>query len=182
VFAMIEIERYEELVPIPEERVGYLKKNLKPISRRLKLALEIDSDCVLHAQGESIDIYFGKKVLVALAFGFGMREAFGLLSDNKQLIVADIGELVPRQSIERVLGRIIGEEGKTKALIQKITHCKLDVVGQKVGIICTYEMREPLAKAISMLVNGAKQGHVYTYLERCSREQKIDQMLHPYIK
>ncbi|MHA2206644.1 MAG: KH domain-containing protein, partial [Candidatus Thorarchaeota archaeon] len=72
--------------------------------------------------------------------------------------------------LKRVAGRIIGENGRTRRVIEQTTECKISVYGHTVSIIGIDPGLEYASRAISMIIGGAPHGAVYKYLEKSRRD------------
>jgi ribosomal RNA assembly protein len=72
--------------------------------------------------------------------------------------------------LKRVAGRIIGEGGRTRRVIETITESKICVYGHTVAIIGADPGIEYASRAVGMLIEGAPHGIVYRYLEKMRRE------------
>jgi ribosomal RNA assembly protein len=74
--------------------------------------------------------------------------------------------------LRRVKGRIIGQNGKTRLIIEELTECNVAVFGHTVSMIGTIEQVEVAREAIQMLVRGSLHSTVYRFLHRKRRELK----------
>lgn len=104
----------------------------------------------------------------AIARGFSPERAFRLFSDGQMLEVIDLKELLgdSRNQLIRVKGRVIGEKGKTRRIIESLTDAYVSVYGHTVALIGEYEEVRVAKEAIEMLLKGMQHGTVYRFLNR----------------
>jgi ribosomal RNA assembly protein len=113
-------------------------------------------------------------MIKAIGRGFTPNKAFSLLNEDYDLLIIDLEEYVGRSknAQSRVKGRIIGKDGKSRALIEELTECLLSIYGSTVGIIGPFD-RIPVAKeAIEMLIDGSFHKTVWNYLYAYRRKLK----------
>jgi len=110
----------------------------------------------------------------AMGRGFSPEKAFRLLSDNQIIEVIDLKEIVgdSRNALVRVKGRIIGENGKTRRLIEGLTGCYVSVYGHTVALIGDYDEMRVAKDAIELLLKGCQHGTVYRFLNKEHLELK----------
>lgn len=166
-----------ELVKIPAERVRVLRGNAdetrKMLEEKLKVRISTGSEGEVELNGESIDEFFAKDIIRAIGRGFGINTALKLLEEEYALRIINLREFGrSKKDIIRIKGRIIGERGRTKKIIEEIAEAELSIYGHTVGIIATVETIEIAVNAVSKLIEGAKHSAVYSYLERARRKLK----------
>ena len=159
-----------DFVSIPEERMKILRANKKLIDRleslvdvkiRLGEDVEIDSD-------DSLLVMCVKRVIKAFGRGFNFEDALLLLDDEYLLEIVDIKQFVgkSRSRMAELRGRVIGANGKTKNIIERLTDVKISVYGKTVGIIGRWASVQNAREAIEMILQGRKHGSVYRFLEQ----------------
>lgn len=170
---------------IPTERVGVLigpngvtKKNIED---KLLVELQIDSKeggvtITLSEKATDPSLLFkAKDVVTALGRGFSPEHAFRLIRDEEAILdLIDLRTAFGRSEtdIQRVKGRIIGMNGKTRKIIEELTDVNVAVYGHTVSIIGTIEQADAAREAIQMLVRGSMHATVYRFLHRKRRELK----------
>jgi len=172
-------------IKIPTERVGVLigpeGKNKKHIEERLSVFLKIDSaagDVTIELTEKAPDpssLFKAKDVVTALGRGFSPEHAFRLIRDEEALLdVIDLRAVYGKSDadIKRVSGRIIGMNGKTRAIIEELTDTNVAVYGHTVSIIGNMDQAEIAREAIQMLVRGSEHSTVYRFLHRKRRDLK----------
>lgn len=157
---------------------GKVKEN---IERELGVELNIDSETgnveiALKSETQDPSMLFrAKEVVTAIGRGFSPDRAFRLLRDeDAALEVIDLRELFGQSlsDLQRIKGRIIGEGGKTRRIIEELTEADLSVHGHTVSIIADSDQMEVAREAVQMLLRGSQHSTVYRYLHRKRRELK----------
>ena len=113
-----------------------------------------------------------RDIIRAMARGFSPKNAFSLIDDDMQLLVISLREVVgsSQNQMKRVAGRIIGENGRTRRVIEQTTETKVTVYGKTVSIIGMSPGLDYARRAIDMLIAGAPHSAVYSRLESMRRE------------
>lgn len=164
-------------VRIPQDRIGSLigpKGSIKQLIEELSTAtLDIDSESgnvqVLSPE-DPIRGMRAVDVISAIGRGFSPERAVRLFDDDLLIFeVIDIPANTPKM-LTRIRGRIIGSGGKTRVLIENITHVSLSVYGKTVAIIGYPEQTHVAKTAIGMLIEGAPHSSVYGFMEKKRRE------------
>ncbi|MCX6803135.1 MAG: KH domain-containing protein [Candidatus Diapherotrites archaeon] len=168
----------EEIIKIPEERVGVLigpKGSVKrKIQAKTKTKLEVDSpsgEVIVSGEGES---YFkAHDIVKAIGRGFSPERAFTLLKDDYLLKVVDIAEFAGKNPSNQKAkkGRVIGKEGFARIEIEKKTHCLVSVYGKTIAIIGLADEIESAISAVEMLLEGAKHETMEHFLHGGRRER-----------
>jgi ribosomal RNA assembly protein len=179
------VARANTFAKIPKDRIGALigpdgqvKEN---IEKKLNVELTIDSETgdvtiTLAKDGEDPSLLFrAKEVVTAIGRGFAPDRAFRLIRDEDAVLeVIDLRELFGRSmsELQRVKGRIIGQEGKTRRIIEELTEADVSVHGHTVAIIANMEQMDIAREAVQMLLRGSLHSTVYRFLHRKRRELK----------
>ncbi|RLG04984.1 MAG: RNA-processing protein [Thaumarchaeota archaeon] len=171
------------VVPVPKERLGVVIGKSGTTRRKIEdlcnVKLWVDSvnnEVVIMPRNERTtiaDMMKAKSILQAIALGFNPEIALSLLDDMVILEYIDLGEVARNKAdLKRIKGRIIGEEGKAKRMIEEMSGAKL-VIGEKhVGIIGDYEQVRIAREAVEMLISGRQHKTVYDFLRRQRHELK----------
>jgi len=179
------VVRPSTFVKVPKERVGVLvgpdgviKKN---IEAKLMVELQIESETgdVAVSLAENAEdpsmILRAKDVINAIGRGFSPEHAFRLIRDEEAVLdIIDLRAAFGKSEtdINRVKGRIIGMDGKTRRTIEELTDADISVYGHTVGIIGAIDQAEIAREAVQMLVRGSMHSTVYRFLHRKRRELK----------
>lgn len=113
-----------------------------------------------------------RDIIRAMARGFSPKNALTLIDDDMQLIVISLRDVVgsSQSQMKRVAGRIIGENGRTRRVIEQTTETKISIYGKTVSIIGMSPGLDYARRAIDMLVAGAPHSAVYSRLEKMRRD------------
>ena len=177
--------RASTFTKIPKDRMGALigpEGQVKAtIENRLSVELTIDSetgDVTITLAKEDSDpslLFRAKEVVTSIGRGFSPDRTYRLISDeDSALEVIDLRELFGRSpsDLQRVKGRIIGQEGKTRRIIEELTEADVSVHGHTVSIIANIDQMDVARQAIQMLLQGSQHSTVYRFLHRKRRELK----------
>jgi ribosomal RNA assembly protein len=172
-------------VKIPRERIGALigpDGTVKAdIERQLNVNLRIDSatgevTITLNPNAPDPSLLFrAKEVVTAIGRGFSPERAFRLLQNEDAVLeVIDLRQSVGKSpaDIQRLKGRIIGRNGKTRRIIEELTDADISVYGHTVSIIGSFEQTDTAREAILMLIKGSQHSTVYRFLQRKRHELK----------
>jgi ribosomal RNA assembly protein len=179
------VARPSTFAKIPKDRIGPLigpDAAVKDgIEKKLGVELTIDSesgDVTITLSPESQDpsmLLRAREVITAIGRGFAPDRAFRLVRDeDAALVVIDLREIFGRSEseLQRVKGRIIGQEGKTRRIIEELTDAEISVHGHTVSIIADSDEMEIAREAVQMLLRGSQHSTVYNFLNRKRRDLK----------
>ncbi len=163
----------QEKILIPKERIAILigKKGAdrRQIEKLGNVKIWVDSNSnEITVNANDIDkIYFARKVIELIARGFSPRSAMKLFNDKYCAEIIDIRDFgaKERKDRKRIIGRIIGTDGKTKRIIEKETHTEIVIYGKTAGIIGKPEDVDSARRSIESILSGSKQGSAYRILK-----------------
>jgi ribosomal RNA assembly protein len=170
-----------EYVKIPRSRVAVLigkdGKVKEEIEERLKVKLTVDEEGTVAVENVGEDVlaeWKARDMVKAIGRGLNPRKALKLTSDEYVLDVIKLQDIVGRskKALIRQKGRIIGQGGKTRRMIEECTGTDVSVSGKTVAIIGTPERVQAARRAVVMLAKGIPHGVVYKMLQRKARELK----------
>ena len=177
--------RPSSFTKIPKDRIGALigpDGTVKDgIEKKLGVELTIDSESgditiTLNPEAQDPSVLFrAREVTTAIGRGFSPDRAFRLIRDeDAALEVIDLREIFGRSEseLQRVKGRIIGQEGKTRRIIEELTDAEISVHGHTVSIIADSDEMEIARQAVQMLLRGSLHSTVYNFLNRKRRDLK----------
>lgn len=166
-----------ELIRIPAERVAALRGDadatLQLLERKLKCSIEVTEEGAVEIAGEPVDEFFGKPVIRAIGRGFEPHKALKLLNDEFGFNLIDLRDYASKpDAMTRIKGRIIGEKGKAKKIIEEEGECDLALYGHTIGIISKLETLDIATTAMFKLIEGQPHTAVYMYLEKNRRRRE----------
>ncbi len=172
-------------VKIPKERVGVLigpeGKVKAYIEEQLQVKLEIESETggvriVLSEKATDPSLLLkAKDIVTAIGRGFAPEITFRLIRNEDEIFdMVDLRLIFGRSEsdITRIKGRIIGEDGKTRRLIEDLTEANVVVYGHTVGIIGNFVEADAARNAVQMIIQGSEHHTVYNYLQKKRSELK----------
>jgi ribosomal RNA assembly protein len=170
-------------VKIPIERVGVVIGPSGKVKRRIEEACSVDLvidsetgnvEIILRPEAKDAAILLQvQNMITAIGRGFSPQRALKLLDEDIYLDVIDLTDYVGRSknALERVRGRIIGQNGRSRETIEELTDTFVSIYGHTVSLIGELEDIELAKEAVLMLVKGSFHKTVFNYLQR-ERETK----------
>jgi ribosomal RNA assembly protein len=179
---------FQHSVKIPKERIGALigkrGKVKQQIEKRCGVAIEIDSetgDALISTTkpAEQMEAFRAIEVVTAISRGFSPERAYHLFEDEEimfqQLDLHDYAGKSP-STLARIRGRIIGDGGKARRMIEELTGSYVSVYGHTVAFIGNYREVKLATDAIMMLAKGSMHKSVYSMLQGVRRKEKLERM------
>jgi RNA-binding protein PNO1 len=151
---------------------------MTPIVEHLKLQIRFNpkSRCVELKTSELTEdsgaIQKGQDFLEAYMMGFEVQDAVALLRLEDLYIdsftITDV-KMLSGDHLSRAIGRVVGQEGKTRFAIENATRTRIVIADQKVHIMGSYANIRFAKDAICNLVIGAPPGKVYNQMRNVSK-------------
>jgi ribosomal RNA assembly protein len=172
-------------VTIPQDRVGVLigagGETLREIEDRAEVRLDVDSEngsVRVETVGDPVTGLKGPDVVKAIGRGFPPEDALQLLEgDLRRLEIVDIESAARNDNdLRRIKGRLIGEDGRTRELMEELTGASVVIYGSTLSAIGDPQAVDAVRGATEMLVDGAPHGTVYSFLERKHNEMKREDL------
>ncbi|WP_144904909.1 KH domain-containing protein [Halobellus captivus] len=166
-------------VKVPQDRIGVLigegGETMREIESRAEVRLDIDSESgsvAIDDVGDPVSGMIAPDIVRAIGRGFTPESALSLLDGELRTF-----ELVDLEShtrnkndLKRQKGRLIGENGRTRELMEELTGAEVVIKGTTLGVIGQPEEVEAVRRAVGMILDGAPHGAVYSFLERKHNE------------
>jgi ribosomal RNA assembly protein len=170
-----------QILKIPSDRVATLLgesgQTKDYLEKRMNVSLNVDSDGSVEMEGEPLDEFIAKDIVKAIGRGFEPPVALRLLSDGYGFKMIDLRDYADSDKARhRVMGRIIGEKGRTKEIIKEEVGADVACFGHTVAVISKLETLDYAMEAIFKLIEGSNHATVYAYLEKCRRRIKEDEI------
>ena len=174
-----------KFIRIPMDRIGVLighdgetKKKIEKISN---VNLEIYSkNGEVRFNDQEIDdplkIFKIENIVRAIGRGFSPEHAFLLMNDDIDLYIFDIHDYVGKKPshVQRLKSRIIGQNGKTRHIIEELTNSYISIYGHTIAIIGNIIEIDITKKAIDKLLSGSKHATVYQYVEKNMKKLRLN--------
>ncbi|TKJ17272.1 RNA-processing protein [Candidatus Woesearchaeota archaeon B3_Woes] len=174
---------YKYDLKIPKERVAVLigtkGESKKHLESETKTKIEVDSkEGDVSISGEDgLKLYAARELITAIGRGFNPKIALKLLNVDYSFELINLGDLArSKNDLIRLKGRVIGQEGKSRKIIEELTNCELCVYGKTIGIIGPVEFTPLARRAIDMLLGGSTHAGVFKYLEKQRRNMNIQKI------
>ena len=177
-------------VKVPDDRIGVLigqgGETMREIEARAEVRLDIDSESgnvAIEKVGDPVKGLKGPDIVKAIGRGFAPAEALGLLDDDMMIFeIVDIGAATRnKRDLRRQKGRLIGEGGRTRELMEELTGASVTIYGSTLATIGGPKQVEVVREAAEMILDGAPHGAVYSMLEERRQELKHKGMeYHPF--
>ena len=167
-------------VKIPQDRIGVLigegGETMRRIEHEAEVRLDIDSQngsVAVESVGDPLVGIKGPDVVRAIGRGFKPDEALRLLDDDMMMFeLIDIDAATRNDNdLRRQKGRLIGENGRTRQLMEELTGADVVIYGSTMGIIGQPKQVDIVRRAAEMILDGAPHGAVYSFLERKRTEE-----------
>ncbi|MBI4146589.1 RNA-processing protein [Candidatus Woesearchaeota archaeon] len=174
------LEEFAYDLRIPKERVAVLigskGEQKRALEAETKTKIEVDSEeGMVRLTGEdALLLYIAREVIRAIGRGFNPEIARLLLRQDHAFELVSIADFVRNQNdFERLRGRVIGEGGKSRRVIEELTEVNVCVFGKTVGLIGPAEHVSDARRAVESLLSGSPHAHVYRWLEKRKRERRL---------
>ena len=164
-------------IKIPKERVAVLIGTKGAIKRQIEKATKtkimVDSeDGATSVTGEDpLKLFQCREIVQAVGRGFNPELATQLLKQDTMLEVISLEPHSKKNKLERLRGRIIGEGGKARGIMEELTDTNISVYGKTVAIIGDYEGVSLARRAVEGLISGSSHAHIYRWLETQKKER-----------
>lgn len=170
---------YSLEIKIPKERVAVLigkngetKKELEEFTSAEIFVDSKEGDVKITGK-DSLRMYAVREVIRAIGRGFNPEIAKLLFKQDFVLEIIPLLDFVKHKGhFERIKGRVIGANGKSRETIENLTGTYISVYGKTVGVLGRAEDVVISMKAIESLLQGSPHANVYKLLEKNRRVQK----------
>ena len=177
------MQEYSYEFKLPKERIavaigtqGRIKKQIEKLSKAF-IAVDSAGGDVTITGTDMLGLYAAKEILTAIGRGFNPEVALLLARPENMFEQLQLNQVAKTpKHLQRIRGRVIGTDGKTRRYIENLTDCSISIFGKTVGIIGSIETVPLARKAIEMLVKGSQHHAVYTWLEKQRRILKEKQV------
>ncbi|KAI0417947.1 pre-rRNA-processing protein [Xylaria grammica] len=171
-------------VPVPPHRFSPLKNNwpqiYPPLVEHLKLAVRMN---VKHKAVELRNskasspgaLQKGEDFIRAFCLGFDVGDAIALLRlDDLYLETLEFKDVknLSGNHLSRAIGRVAGNQGKTKFAIENASRTRIVLADSKIHILGAFKNIQIARASVSNLILGKPPGKVYNNLRAVSARMK----------
>lgn len=142
-----------------------IKKSVPRIEDRIKINFTFGKDRV-NVEGNELNEFLTEQIVRAIDFGFFVDDALLLQNEDFVLEFINVKEHTRRNNLKDVRARVIGTDGKALKTIENLTGSILVMQENEVGVIANSQNSALTIQAIQSLIQGAKHGNVFAYLEK----------------
>ena len=174
---------YSYDLKIPKERIAVLIGKSGEVKKALEettnTRIDIDShEGDVTVRGEDpLTLFSVRDIISAIARGFNPEIAQLLLKQDYMFELVELRDFVKNKNqMPRIKGRIIGKEGKARAIIEDLTDTYICVYGKTIGIIGLGEDVAMARRAIESLAAGSPHNSIYKWLEKKKRENRLTEI------
>jgi ribosomal RNA assembly protein len=169
---------------VPKERVAIIIGKSGIEKRRIehqthtKLTVTKDGEVTIAAE-DPLQAWNARQIIKAIGRGFSPDVAL-LLTDEEYLFeVIDLKEWAGKNEkmLKRLKGRVIGEQGKSRQIIEELTESYISVYGKTISIIGETTRIQTAKRAVELLLDGARHATVYKILEKAHKEWKQQEII-----
>ena len=158
--------------------VGNIKKIRKAvpiIENKVKVKIGFGKGNI-SIKGSELNEYLIEKVIRSVDFGFNIEEALLLMNDDFVLEFIEVREHTHRKNLRDVRARLIGTGGKARKTIENLTGSEIVIHGNTVGVIVDSEHLDAVMQGLQSLIQGAKHGNIFAYLEKQNSSRRKFEM------
>ncbi|MEK6872013.1 MAG: KH domain-containing protein [Nanoarchaeota archaeon] len=154
------------------ENLSEVLRNKRRIERTVKVKISYKGKNVF-VEGNAANEFLALEVLSAIQLGFSADSALLLAEEDMILQTVHIKEITKRHDLDRVRSRVIGTQGRTLRTLSNLTNCRLSIKDNIVGIIGDAQEVKDAVDALTSLIQGSKQGNVYSRLEKQRKKKRL---------
>lgn len=173
-------DSYSYTMKLPKERIavligikGEVKKELEEATHA-RFHINSDEGDVTLSGTDTLGLFIAREIVRAIGRGFNPDVAKLLLKADYVFEMINIADYAgkAKNQLERIRGRVIGSEGKSRKVIEQLTETYISVYGKTIAIVGTAANVNTARRAIESLLSGSMHATIYRWLERQRRELK----------
>lgn len=173
-----------ETVRIPQDRVAVLigsnGETKRMLERTSGAKLSVDREGLVEISAKEPYVEFKMRdVVKAIGRGFSPDDALALMRDEQYFEVINLKEMLDSDKArDRQKGRIIGEEGKMKSMLEECSGAKVRIYGNTVAFLGQLDEVTLAAAAANKLLEGKSHSFVHSFLQKGRRRLKEERIMH----
>ena len=169
---------------VPKDRIavmigvkGKVKKELEELTAS-KINVDSGEGEVSMSGSDSLKLFTLKEVIRSISRGFNPDIAMLLLKQDYVLEVISLNEYTPdKNHQQRLKGRVIGTDGKSRGIIEGLTDTYICVYGKTISIIGSSLAVMQTRRAIELLLKGSMHSTVFRILEKYKRDLRKQELM-----
>jgi len=160
-----------QIVRVRDKTADYIKRHASDIGNKLGSKITVKDETVSidglgNEEERTLQEFLGQKVIKALDGGLKLEDAAKLMNEEYAMKVIDLKEMGYAQGvINRHIGRVIGEDGRAKRMLEKSADVKIGVTEHQIAVLGKFEDVDIAIEAIMRLVSGSPHKNVYRYID-----------------
>lgn len=174
---------YSYDLKVPKARIavligksGEIKKKIEEATN-IRLIIDSKEGDVIIQGSDALGLLSAREIIKAVGRGFNPEVALLLLKPDYILSIINLNDYSKRtNTLDRIKGRVIGKDGKTRSIIEGHTNTYISVYGKTISIIGEAQNVAVARKAVESLLTGSPHASVYKWLEK-KRSQLYEQRL-----
>ncbi len=153
------------VTPVVKHMKLQIRFNTKSRSVEIRESVHTDDPSAIQKAADYVQAFF---------LGFEVQDAVALLRLDDLYVdsfeIRDV-KMLHGDHLSRAIGRIAGQEGKTRFAIENATKTRIIVADQRIHILGSFSNIKTARNAICALILGAPPGKVYNQMKTVARRQ-----------
>ncbi len=188
---------YSYDLKVPKARIavligksGEIKKKIEETTN-IQLIIDSKEGNVIIQGSDALGLLSAREIIKAIGRGFNPDIALLLLKSDYILNIVNLNDYSKQaNTLDRIKGRVIGKDGKTRSIIEDHTNTYISVYGKTIAVIGEAQNVAVARKAIESLLTGSPHASVYKWLEKKRsqlheqryEEPELKEGIKPFIK
>ncbi len=154
------------VTPVVKHMKLQIRFNTKSRSVEIRESVHTDDPSAIQKAADYVQAFF---------LGFEVQDAVALLRLDDLYVdsfeIRDV-KMLHGDHLSRAIGRIAGQEGKTRFAIENATKTRIIIADQRIHILGSFSNIKTARNAICALILGAPPGKVYNQMKTVARRQR----------
>ena len=161
----------ETPVEFPTDRLQFLigkqGRTRQILERMGGVSIAIRGGSVTVSGDDPLKVMKAKEVVRAIGLGFKLNQISTLFNPDTQLAVFDVRDACANErDALRQVGRIIGDKGKNKRMLEKKMNIDISINDFSVAAIGEPENLQVFKEAIEKMAHGSPHSTIYRHIEQ----------------